>query len=166
MQIREIVLPVFYLLLFVHSHSFAIFFLPPRVAWKRRSSIIGSTNTELLTCMSISHRACLSSAESVCARVQYLTASVLLWACVGGSARMTQFFRGNLAGLMIRSGKLENKKVIDCLYTCKEGLDVQLPEEVASAVKVSVCERWLKVRINNPSELLAPQYIYFSPISV
>lgn len=50
---------------------------------------------------------------------------------------MAQFFRGNLAGLMIRSGKLENKKVIDCLYTCKEGLDVQLPEEVASAVKVS-----------------------------
>lgn len=54
----------------------------------------------------------------------------------GGSAHMTQYFRGNLAGLMIRSGKLENKKVIDCLYTCKEGLDVQLPEEVASTVKV------------------------------
>uniref|UniRef100_A0A8C5NH23 Calsyntenin-1 n=1 Tax=Gouania willdenowi TaxID=441366 RepID=A0A8C5NH23_GOUWI len=44
----------------------------------------------------------------------------------GGNARMSQFFRGNLAGLIIRSGKLENKKVIDCLYTCKEGLDVQL----------------------------------------
>ncbi|CAB1446331.1 unnamed protein product [Pleuronectes platessa] len=56
----------------------------------------------------------------------------------GGNARMGQFFRGNLAGLMIRSGKLENKKVIDCLYTCKEGLDVQLPEEVASAVKVEI----------------------------
>ncbi|CAG6021321.1 unnamed protein product [Menidia menidia] len=54
----------------------------------------------------------------------------------GGNARMAQFFRGNLAGLIIRSGKLENKKVIDCLYTCKEGLDVQLPEEVSSAVKV------------------------------
>ncbi|KAJ8016604.1 hypothetical protein DPEC_G00008960 [Dallia pectoralis] len=54
----------------------------------------------------------------------------------GGSSRMSQFFHGNLAGLMIRSGKLENKKVIDCLYTCKEGLDVQLPEEVASSVKV------------------------------
>lgn len=54
----------------------------------------------------------------------------------GGNARMSQFFRGNLAGLMIRSGRLENKKVIDCLYTCKEGLDVQLPEEVANAVKV------------------------------
>ena len=51
---------------------------------------------------------------------------------------MAQFFRGNLAGLMIRSGKLENKKVIDCLYTCKEGLDVQLPEEVASSIKVRV----------------------------
>lgn len=50
---------------------------------------------------------------------------------------MAQFFRGNLAGLMIRSGKLENKRVIDCLYTCKEGLDVQLPEEVTSAVKVA-----------------------------
>uniref|UniRef100_A0A3Q4GQ70 Calsyntenin-1 n=1 Tax=Neolamprologus brichardi TaxID=32507 RepID=A0A3Q4GQ70_NEOBR len=48
----------------------------------------------------------------------------------GGNARMAQFFRGNLAGLIIRTGKLENKKVIDCLYTCKEGLDVQLPEEV------------------------------------
>uniref|UniRef100_A0A671UPC2 Calsyntenin-1 n=1 Tax=Sparus aurata TaxID=8175 RepID=A0A671UPC2_SPAAU len=44
----------------------------------------------------------------------------------GGNARMAQFFRGNLAGLMIRSGKLENKKVIDCLYTCKEGLDCLL----------------------------------------
>lgn len=55
---------------------------------------------------------------------------------------MAQFFRGNLAGLMIRSGKLENKKVIDCLYTCKEGLDVQLPEEVASAVKVRRA-KWL-----------------------
>ncbi|KAG9332777.1 hypothetical protein JZ751_014876, partial [Albula glossodonta] len=54
----------------------------------------------------------------------------------GGSGHMSQFFRGNLAGLMIRSGKLESKEVIDCLYTCKEGLDVQLPEEVATAVKV------------------------------
>uniref|UniRef100_A0A6Q2ZKZ3 Calsyntenin-1 n=1 Tax=Esox lucius TaxID=8010 RepID=A0A6Q2ZKZ3_ESOLU len=52
------------------------------------------------------------------------------------SLSLTFFFHGNLAGLMIRSGKLENKKVIDCLYTCKEGLDVQLPEEVASTVKV------------------------------
>lgn len=85
-----------------------------------------------------SHGLCtLSMLEHSRAYVWYLTGFVPLWVCVGGSARMTQYFRGNLAGLMIRSGKLENKKVIDCLYTCKEGLDVQLPEEVASAVKVS-----------------------------
>uniref|UniRef100_A0A670J5K2 Calsyntenin 1 n=1 Tax=Podarcis muralis TaxID=64176 RepID=A0A670J5K2_PODMU len=48
----------------------------------------------------------------------------------GGELRMAQFFRGNLAGLMIRSGKLENKKVIDCLYTCKEGLDLQTSDGI------------------------------------
>ena len=80
--------------------------------------------------------------RSSCTRAVSLTDLLCVCVCVcvcvspGGSARMSQFFRGNLAGLMIRSGKLENKKVIDCLYTCKEGLDVQLPEEVASAVKV------------------------------
>ncbi|XP_064162404.1 calsyntenin-1 isoform X2 [Anguilla rostrata] len=54
----------------------------------------------------------------------------------GGSAQMSQYFRGNLAGLMVRSGKLEKKRVIDCLYTCKEGLDIQLPEEVGTNIKV------------------------------
>lgn len=51
---------------------------------------------------------------------------------------MAQFFRGNLAGLMIRSGKLENKKVIDCLYTCKEGLDLQMADGVGKGVKVKL----------------------------
>lgn len=50
---------------------------------------------------------------------------------------MTQFFRGNLAGLTIRSGKLTDKKVIDCLYTCKEGLDLHIPEDGGSGVKVT-----------------------------
>lgn len=63
---------------------------------------------------------------------------------------MAQFFRGNLAGLMIRSGKLENKKVIDCLYTCKEGLDVQLPEEVTSTVKVGRGKSWRNQKIKIP----------------
>lgn len=49
---------------------------------------------------------------------------------------MTQFFRGNLAGLTIRSGKLADKKVIDCLYTCKEGLDLQVPEDGGRGVQV------------------------------
>uniref|UniRef100_A0A8D0C7M1 Calsyntenin-1 n=1 Tax=Salvator merianae TaxID=96440 RepID=A0A8D0C7M1_SALMN len=62
----------------------------------------------------------------------------------GGELRMAQFFRGNLAGLMIRAGKLENKKVIDCLYTCKEGLDLQLPEGVSKDLKIHM----------NPSQLV------------
>lgn len=56
----------------------------------------------------------------------------------GGELHMAQFFRGNLAGLMIRSGKLENKKVIDCLYTCKEGLDLQMADGAGKGVKVKV----------------------------
>lgn len=60
------------------------------------------------------------------------------WFFEGGELRMAQFFRGNLAGLMIRSGKLENKKVIDCLYTCKEGLDLQMPDGVGKGVKVNL----------------------------
>lgn len=56
----------------------------------------------------------------------------------GGELRMAQFFRGNLAGLMIRSGKLENKKVIDCLYTCKEGLDLQIADGIGKGVKVKL----------------------------
>lgn len=51
---------------------------------------------------------------------------------------MTQFFRGNLAGLTVRSGKLADKKVIDCLYTCKEGLDLQVPEDVSRGVQVTL----------------------------
>ncbi|XP_054857180.1 calsyntenin-1 isoform X2 [Eublepharis macularius] len=56
----------------------------------------------------------------------------------GGEHRMAQFFRGNLAGLMIRSGKLENKKVIDCLYTCKEGLDLQMAEDSSKSLKIQM----------------------------
>ncbi|ERE81936.1 calsyntenin-1 [Cricetulus griseus] len=54
----------------------------------------------------------------------------------GGDLHMTQFFRGNLAGLTIRSGKLADKKVIDCLYTCKEGLDLQVPEDGGRGVQI------------------------------
>ncbi|NIG59984.1 calsyntenin-1 [Pontoporia blainvillei] len=57
-------------------------------------------------------------------------------ATTGGDLHMTQFFRGNLAGLTIRSGKLTDKKVIDCLYTCKEGLDLHIPEDSGSGVEI------------------------------
>lgn len=54
----------------------------------------------------------------------------------GGDLHMTQFFRGDLAGLTLRPGKLTDKKAIDCLYTCKEGLDLQVPEDAGRGVKV------------------------------
>ncbi|KAL4673204.1 hypothetical protein H8959_017138 [Pygathrix nigripes] len=54
----------------------------------------------------------------------------------GGDLHMTQYFRGNLAGLTLRSGKLADKKVIDCLYTCKEGLDLQVPEDSGRGVQI------------------------------
>ncbi|XP_059808251.1 calsyntenin-1 isoform X3 [Hypanus sabinus] len=54
----------------------------------------------------------------------------------GGEIRMAQFFQGNLAGLTIQSGKIESKKVIDCLYTCKEGLDLLESENLDKSVKV------------------------------
>ncbi|KAK2503841.1 hypothetical protein MC885_018726 [Smutsia gigantea] len=57
-------------------------------------------------------------------------------ASAGGDRHLAQFFRGNLAGLTIRPGKLADKKVIDCLYTCKEGLDLQVPEDSGSSVKI------------------------------
>ncbi|XP_017743402.1 PREDICTED: calsyntenin-1, partial [Rhinopithecus bieti] len=57
-------------------------------------------------------------------------------ASAGGDLHMTQYFRGNLAGLTLRSGKLADKKVIDCLYTCKEGLDLQVPEDSGRGVQI------------------------------
>ncbi|CAI9560738.1 unnamed protein product [Staurois parvus] len=56
----------------------------------------------------------------------------------GGEQHMAQFFHGNLAGLMVRSGKLENKKVIDCLYTCKEGLEFPPAEGVGKGMKITL----------------------------
>lgn len=136
----------FHMPLCVHSHSFALFSHQNLHEATGLNQVIhhpvwhtGRHQHQTLNMHEHqSHGLCtLSMLEHSRAYVWYLTGFVPLWVCVGGSARMTQYFRGNLAGLMIRSGKLENKKVIDCLYTCKEGLDVQLPEEVASAVKVS-----------------------------
>ncbi|XP_069774544.1 calsyntenin-1 isoform X5 [Narcine bancroftii] len=55
----------------------------------------------------------------------------------GGEFRMAQFFQGNLAGLMVQTGKIESKKVIDCLYTCKEGLDLLDSDHLDKSVKVN-----------------------------
>lgn len=49
---------------------------------------------------------------------------------------MAQFYHGSLAGLMVQTGKIESKKVIDCLYTCKEGLDLFDSENLDKSMKV------------------------------
>ncbi|XP_073459633.1 calsyntenin-1 isoform X4 [Aquarana catesbeiana] len=68
-----------------------------------------------------------------------LDTQLVVGACwQGGEQHMAQFFHGNLAGLMVRSGKLESKKVIDCLYTCKEGLEFPPAEGVGKGMKITL----------------------------
>ncbi|XP_040182336.1 calsyntenin-1 isoform X3 [Rana temporaria] len=68
-----------------------------------------------------------------------LETQLVVGACwQGGEQHMAQFFHGNLAGLMVRSGKLESTKVIDCLYTCKEGLEFPPAEGVGKGMKITL----------------------------
>ncbi|KAM9298887.1 calsyntenin-1 isoform 3-T3 [Gastrophryne carolinensis] len=68
-----------------------------------------------------------------------LDTQLVVGACwQGGEQHMAQYFRGNLAGLMIRSGKLESTKVIDCLYTCKEGLEFPPAEGIGKGMKITL----------------------------
>ncbi|XP_018083165.1 calsyntenin-1 isoform X2 [Xenopus laevis] len=68
-----------------------------------------------------------------------INSQLVVGACwQGGERHMSQFFSGNLAGLMIHSGKLENKKVIDCLYTCKEGLELPTVDGNGKVIKINL----------------------------
>ncbi|XP_059803996.1 calsyntenin-2 isoform X1 [Hypanus sabinus] len=49
--------------------------------------------------------------------------------------QFAQFFHGSLAGLSIRPGKIESQKVISCLQTCKEGLDINSLESLGKEIK-------------------------------
>ncbi|KAK1168444.1 calsyntenin-2-like [Acipenser oxyrinchus oxyrinchus] len=49
--------------------------------------------------------------------------------------QFTQYFRGSLAGLTIRPGKIESQKVISCLQACKEGLDINSLESLSQGIK-------------------------------
>ncbi|KAM6162851.1 calsyntenin-3 [Erethizon dorsatum] len=48
------------------------------------------------------------------------------------------YFRGYLAGFSVRSGRLENREVIECLYACREGLDYRDFESLGKGMKVHV----------------------------
>ncbi|XP_064418434.1 calsyntenin-2 [Latimeria chalumnae] len=49
--------------------------------------------------------------------------------------RFAQYFRGSLAGLTIRPGKIESQKVISCLQACKEGLDINSLKSLGKGIK-------------------------------
>ncbi|XP_077205064.1 calsyntenin-2 isoform X2 [Paroedura picta] len=49
--------------------------------------------------------------------------------------RFAQYFRGSLASLTIRPGKIESQKVISCLQACKEGLDINSLESLGQGIK-------------------------------
>lgn len=47
------------------------------------------------------------------------------------------YFHGYLAGFSVRSGRLESREVIECLYACREGLDYRDFESLGKGMKVS-----------------------------
>ncbi|KAG8445340.1 hypothetical protein GDO86_010211 [Hymenochirus boettgeri] len=49
--------------------------------------------------------------------------------------KFAQYFRGSIAGLMLRPGKIESQKMISCLQACKEGLDINSLENLGQGVK-------------------------------
>ncbi|XP_008577469.1 PREDICTED: calsyntenin-3 isoform X3 [Galeopterus variegatus] len=48
------------------------------------------------------------------------------------------YFHGYLAGVSVRSGRLESREVIECLYACREGLDYRDFESLGKGMKVHV----------------------------
>ncbi|XP_073530736.1 calsyntenin-2 [Phyllobates terribilis] len=49
--------------------------------------------------------------------------------------KFAQYFRGSIAGLTLRPGKIESRKVISCLQACKEGLDINSLDNLEQGVK-------------------------------
>lgn len=48
------------------------------------------------------------------------------------------YFHGYLAGFSVRSGRLESREVLECLYACREGLDYRDFESLGKGMKVHV----------------------------
>uniref|UniRef100_A0ABI7YTD4 Calsyntenin-3 n=1 Tax=Felis catus TaxID=9685 RepID=A0ABI7YTD4_FELCA len=61
------------------------------------------------------------------------------------------YFHGYLAGFSVRSGRLESREVIECLYACREGLDYRDFESLGKGMKLSVSGAQVHV---NPSQSL------------
>ncbi|XP_041489799.1 calsyntenin-3 [Microtus oregoni] len=56
----------------------------------------------------------------------------------GDPLQIHHYFHGYLAGFSVRSGRLESREVIECLYACREGLDYRDFESLGKGMKVHV----------------------------
>ncbi|KAF3816394.1 hypothetical protein GH733_014567 [Mirounga leonina] len=57
---------------------------------------------------------------------------------LGDPLPIHHYFHGYLAGFSVRSGRLESREVIECLYACREGLDYRDFESLGKGMKVHV----------------------------
>ena len=55
---------------------------------------------------------------------------------LGDPLQIHHYFHGYLAGFSVRSGRLESREVIECLYACREGLDYRDFESLGKGMKV------------------------------
>lgn len=55
---------------------------------------------------------------------------------LGDTLQIHHYFHGYLAGFSVRSGRLESREVIECLYACREGLDYRDFESLGKGMKV------------------------------
>lgn len=55
---------------------------------------------------------------------------------LGDPLPIHHYFHGYLAGFSVRSGRLESREVIECLYACREGLDYRDFESLGKGMKV------------------------------
>lgn len=71
---------------------------------------------------------------------------------LGDPLPIHHYFHGYLAGFSVRSGRLESREVIECLYACREGLDYRDFESLGKGMKVSS----LPLALSFPAHPLAP----------
>ncbi|CAD7670463.1 unnamed protein product [Nyctereutes procyonoides] len=65
--------------------------------------------------------------------------ALMIGACwTGDPLPIHHYFHGYLAGFSVRSGRLESREVIECLYACREGLDYRDFESLGKGMKVHV----------------------------
>ncbi|KAG8509083.1 Calsyntenin-3 [Galemys pyrenaicus] len=65
--------------------------------------------------------------------------ALMIGACwAGDPLPIHHYFHGYLAGFSVRSGRLESREVIECLYACREGLDYRDFESLGKGMKVHV----------------------------